>query len=310
MDYKEFGKTGMKFSTLAFGASSLGGVFHAFDEQRGIDAVVGAVEAGINYIDVSPYYGYGKAEVVLGKALQLIPRDKYHLSTKVGRYGEDGHNTWDYSADRVTRSVHESMARLHIDYIDIVYVHDIEFADLRQVASETLPALHALKQQGLVGHVGCTDLQLENLQWIIEHTPAGTVEGVLNFCHYCLNDDKLTDYMDFFDAHDVGFVNASPFSMGLLTQRGVPQWHPAPSALVESCRKAADYCKSQGYPIEKLAIQYACSNDRICSTVFSTTSAERVRQNLGYLAEPIDWALVEKVRELVGDQFRVSWKNS
>ncbi len=104
------------------------------------------------------------------------------------------------------------------------------------------------------------------------------MEGVLNFCHYCLNDDKLTDYMDFFDAHGVGFVNASPFSMGLLTQRGVPQWHPAPSALVESCRKAADYCKSQGYPIEKLAIQYACSHERICSTVFSTTSAERAQK--------------------------------
>ena len=85
----------MEVSELGFGASSLGGVFHSFNENRGIDAVFVAVDAGINIIDVSPYYGYYKAEIVLGKALKDIPREKFYLSTKVGRYGEDGHNTWD-----------------------------------------------------------------------------------------------------------------------------------------------------------------------------------------------------------------------
>ena len=191
MIYRELGKTGLKVSALGFGASSLGGVFHDFEEAKGIKAVFAAIDAGINLIDVSPYYGYYKAETVLGKALKDIPRDKFILSTKVGRYGEDGHNTWDYSADRVTRSVYESMERLNIDFIDLINVHDIEFADLRQVAEETLPALVRLREEGVVKHVGITDLQLENLQWVVEHVPAGTVESVLNFCHYCLNDDKL-----------------------------------------------------------------------------------------------------------------------
>ena len=106
MQYRELGKTGMRLSAISYGASSLGGVFHDFDEQRGIQSVFTAIEAGINFIDVSPYYGYYKAETVLGKALKQIPRDKYYLSTKVGRYGENGHNTWDYSANRVTRSVY------------------------------------------------------------------------------------------------------------------------------------------------------------------------------------------------------------
>lgn len=83
-----------------------------------------AVDNGINFIDVSPYYGHYKAETVLGKALKEIPRDKYYLSTKVGRYGKDGVNTWDYSAKRVTDSVYESMERLNIDYIDLINVHD------------------------------------------------------------------------------------------------------------------------------------------------------------------------------------------
>ena len=191
MIYRELGKTGMRLSAIGFGASSLGGVFHDFEEARGVEAVFAAIDAGINFIDVSPYYGYYKAETVLGKALKDIPRDKFFLSTKVGRYGEDGHNTWDYSAGRVTRSVYESMERLNIDYIDLINVHDIEFSDLNQVANETLPALVKLREEGVVKHVGITDLQLENLKWMVEHVPAGTVESVLNFCHYCLNDDKF-----------------------------------------------------------------------------------------------------------------------
>lgn len=310
MEYRELGKTGLRVSKLGFGASSLGGVFHSFDENRGIDAVFTAVDEGINFIDVSPYYGYYKAETVLGKALKDIPHDKFILSTKVGRYGEDGHNSWDYSAERVTRSVYESMERLHLDYVDILYVHDIEFADLNQIANETLPALHRLKEEGVVKHVGCTDLQLENLKWIIEHTEPGTVECLLNFCHYCLCDDKLVDFLDFFEKNGVGVSNASPFSMGLLTERGVPDWHPAPKPLVRVCEEAAQYCKEKGYPIEKLAMQFSVSNPRIASTIFSTTRPENLKKNLAYIEEPIAWDLVAKVREIIGDQQRVSWANT
>lgn len=310
MKYKELGNTGLKISEIGYGASSLGGVFHSFDEGRGIGSVFAAIDAGINFIDVSPYYGHYKAETVLGKALKQIPRDKYYLSTKVGRYGEDGKNTWDYSAERVTRSVYESMERLNIDFIDIINVHDVEFADLNQIVDETLPALVALKEKGVVGHVGITDLQLENLKWVIEHTPKGTVESVLNFCHYCLNDDKLVDFLDFFEENGVGVISASPFSMGLLTERGVPAWHPAPKPLVEACVKAAEHCKAKGYPIEKLAMQFSIQNDRIASTLFSTTRPENLLKNIEYIKEPADEQLVKEVQEIIGDQKRVSWANT
>lgn len=310
MIYRKLGNTGLKVSVIGYGASSLGGVFHDFDEQRGIESVFTAIEAGINLFDVSPYYGYYKAEKVLGKALKSIPRGKFYLSTKVGRYGEDGHNTWDYSAERATRSVYESLERLNIDYIDIINVHDIEFADLQQVADETIPALVRLKEEGVVKHVGCTDLQLENLRWMVEHVPEGTLGSVLNFCHYCLNDDKLVDFLDFFEAHHIGVINASPFSMGLLTRRGVPAWHPAPKPLVEACARAAEHCEAKGYPIEKLAMQYALQNNRIASTVFSTTRPENVLRNVEYVNEPMDLQLLQEVQEIIGDQRRVSWANT
>lgn len=316
MIYNELGKTGMKVSNISFGASSLGGVFRQISEDEAIKAVFTAIDNGINFIDVSPYYGHLKAETVLGKALKQIPRDRYYLSTKVGRYGKDGVNLWDYSAKRVTESVYESMERLNIDYIDLINVHDIEFqasmeGGLQKVVDETLPALVALREKGVVGHVGITDLQPENLKWVIEHSDPGTVESILCFCHYSLNDDMLLDYLDFFESHGIGVINASPLSMGLLSDRGTPEWHPAPQPLKDACRRAAEYCRSKDYPIEKLAMQFSTSlNPRIATTLFSSANPKNVLKNINYVSEPMNKQLVKDVQAIIGDQMRVRWKNS
>lgn len=310
MEYREIGRTGMKVSALSFGASSLGSVFRDTKESEAIAAVHTAVEMGMNFIDVSPYYGHYKAETVLGKALREIPRDRYYLSTKVGRYGKDGVNTWDYSGRRATESVYESMERLGVDYIDLINVHDIEFADLHQVVAETLPALVELREKGVVGHVGITDLQLENLQWVVDHAAPGTVESILNFCHFTLNDDKLLDFLDYFEERGIGVINASPLSMGLLSQRGVPAWHPAPASLVEACRRAVEHCSAKGYPIEKLAMQFSVSEPRIATTLFSSANPANVAKNIAYVSEQPDMELVSEVKRIIGDQQRVSWANS
>lgn len=310
MEYREIGRTGMEVSALSFGASSLGSVFRDTKESEAIAAVHTAVEMGMNFIDVSPYYGHYKAETVLGKALREIPRDKYYLSTKVGRYGKDGVNTWDYSGRRATESVYESMDRLGVDYIDLINVHDIEFADLHQVVEETLPALVELREKGVVGHVGITDLQLENLQWVVDHAAPGTVESILNFCHFTLNDDKLLDFLDYFEERGIGVINASPLSMGLLSQRGVPAWHPAPASLVEACRRAVEHCSAKGYPIEKLAMQFSVSEPRIATTLFSSANPANVAKNIAYVSEEPDMELVSEVKRIIGDQQRESWANS
>ncbi len=310
MEYREIGKTGMRVTNISFGASSLGGVFHSLKEDEGIATVHTAVDNGINFIDVSPYYGHLKAEIVLGKALKNIDRKKYYLSTKVGRYGKDDVNTWDYSARRSIESVYESMERLNIDYIDLVNVHDIEFADLEQVCKETLPALVELRTKGIVKHVGITNLTLRHFKYVIDHVPAGTVESILSFCHYCLNDDALTDYLDYFEQRSIGVINASPFSMGLLTERGAPAWHPAPKPLQDLCKKAAAYCKSKGKSIEQLAVKYAVNNPRIATTLFSTTRPEAVLQNIRWANEPLDEDLLREVQAILEPRFRDTWLNS
>ena len=310
MDYREIGKTGIIVSDISFGASSLGGVFHSLNEERGIEAVHAAVDNGINFIDVSPYYGHLQAEHVLGKALKNIRRNRYFLSTKVGRYGKDGVNCWDYSAKRAKESIYESMERLNVDYIDLINVHDIEFSDLEQVCGETLPALVGLKNEGVIGHVGITNLNLRHFRYVIDHVPEGMVESVLSFCHYTLNDDSLIDYLDYFESKDVGVINASPYSMGLLTERGVPDWHPAPEALRRLSLKAVEYCKLKGVSIEQLAVSFSVNNPRIATTLFSTTNPENVINTIRYANTPLDMDLLMDIRKIFEPGYRDTWVNS
>jgi len=310
MEYREIGKTGMIVSNISFGASSLGGVFHPLKEETGIEAVYTAVDNGINFIDVSPYYGHLKAEIVLGKALKNIDRSRYYLSTKVGRYGRDGLNCWDYSARKSKASVYESMERLHVDYIDLINVHDIEFADLEQVCNETLPVLVDLRNAGIVRHVGITNLNLRHFRYVIDHTPPGTVESILSFCHYTLNDDSLVDYLDFFESNRVGVINASPYAMGLLTERGTPAWHPAPEALKRLAMKACAYCRTKGVSLEQLAVTFSVNNPRIATTLFSTTNPDNVLKTIQYANTPLDDELLQNVQKIFEPAFRDTWVNS
>lgn len=300
----------MKVSKISFGASSLGAVFHPLKEESGINAVHTALDNGINFIDVSPYYGHLKAETVLGKALKSVDRNLYYLSTKVGRYGKDGNNSWDYSAVKARESVYESMERLNADCIDLINVHDIEFADLEQVCNETLPALVELRNEGIVKHIGITNLNLRHFKYVIEHVPQGTVESVLSFCHYTLNDDSLRDYFEFFESHHIGIINASPYSMGLLTEHGAPDWHPAPEALKRVTRKAIDYCKSKGVSIEQLAMSFSTANPRIATTLFSSTNPENVLKSIRYANTPLDMELLSEIQKILEPGFRDTWVNS
>src|ERR1041385_2246944 len=114
MRYRPLGKTGLQVSILGYGASPLGGVFRDVEAADGVRAVHTALDLGINFIDVSPYYGLTRAETVLGKALRGIARDRCYLATKVGRYGED---RFDFSAGGGTHSVDETLAPLRGDQL-------------------------------------------------------------------------------------------------------------------------------------------------------------------------------------------------
>ncbi len=294
MKTRPLGRTGLNVSILGYGASSLGGVFRDIREEEGIRAVHESLDAGINFIDVSPYYGVTKAETVLGKALREIDRDRYILATKVGQYDE---GVFDFSAERITRSVEESMGRLGVDHIDLIQCHDVEFAETSQIVHETLPALHRLKAQGKVGHVGITALPLKVLRDVVEQAGGGMVETVLSFCRYALNDTALEDDLPFYASRGIGVINASPVGMGLLTERGAPDWHPASDRIQAVCRRAVEVAKANGIDMSALAIQFAVAHEGIATTLVGSANPVNMRKNILAAETPLDSGALRLVRE-------------
>lgn len=276
--FSPLGATGLHLSTLGFGGSPLGNVFGTVNEDEAIASVHEAARLGINYFDTSPYYGSTLAEQVLGKALKTLPlpREKYIVSSKCGRYAEG----FDFSAERVIRSVDESLERLNLDYIDIMQCHDIEFGSLDQVITETIPALSKLKETGKIHFIGITGLPLKIFKYVLDRVPPGTIDVVLSYCHYSLNDSSLEGLLPYLKNKGVGIISASPLSMGLLTESGPPSWHPAPADLQSACASAAMHCKARGKNISKLALQYALRNPDISSTLVGMNSVEQVRENV------------------------------
>jgi L-galactose dehydrogenase len=292
MHYRQLGRTGLKVSVLSYGASPLGNAFRTIDEGEGIRTVRTALDLGINYLDTSPHYGVTRSETVLGRALQGVPRASYHLATKLGQYGE---GNFDFSAARVATSFDESCRRLGTDYIDVLHCHDIEFADHDQIVNETLPAMVKLREAGRVGHLGITGLPLKVFPSILDRVPSGTVEVILSFCRYCLNDTGLDALLPYLHEKGVGVINASATGMGLLTERGGPDWHPAPPAIKDGCRRAVEYGRSVGADITQLAIQFAVHHPGIATTLVGTASPENIRKNVAAIEAPIDFELMAKV---------------
>jgi L-galactose dehydrogenase len=302
MEYRILGKTGMSVSALSLGASSLGGgVFRPVEESEAIRTVETAIDLGINFIDVSPFYGLTRAETVLGKALRGIPRDRYFLATKVGRYGD---NEFDFSAKRVMSSVDESLARLCVDYVDLIQSHDNEYGDLDQVVNETIPSLHKIQAGGKARFVGVTGYPLRMLKTIVKQAD---VDTILSYDHYSMNDTSLMSLLPFLKDRGVGVINASPLSQGLLTDRGTPEWHGASDEIKEACSRAAAWCRGQKADISKLAVQFSVRNKDIPTTLVGTASEANIRKNVEWIDEPIDESMLAEVLRILSPIADRTW---
>lgn len=303
MKYRTLGNTGLEVSILSYGASPLGGVFRTVEESECLRTVRTALDLGINYIDVAPYYGLTVAETMLGKALKGVPRDSYYLSTKVGRYGQDD---FDFSSSRVTASVDESLARIGVDYLDVIQCHDIEFGSPDQIVDEALPALERVRKQGKARFIGITGLPLSLLTEVSERSQ---VDTILSYCHFCLNDSALVDTLPFLKERGIGIINASPLSMGLLTNRGVPDWHPADLEIRLCCSRAAAHCRSHGVDIAKLALQFAVSNEDIATTLVGTANPDHLKHNVEWIAEDINEDLLAEVLGILEPIHNKTWSS-
>jgi len=303
MEYRKLGNTDLNVSLIGFGASPLGNAFHVTDPAEATRAVHLAIDHGINFFDVSPYYGLTLAEERLGKAL-YGRRDRVILATKCGRYGP---NTFDFSAKRVTASLDESLNRLGTDYVDLLQVHDVEFGDFSQIVEETIPTLRELQRLGKARYIGVTGYPLHMLSRIIE---AVSVDSVLSYCRYNL---MITDMDDALipvaKKLGVGTINASALHMGILTERGAPAWHPAPIEVRQAGKAVVEHCNEYGIDLATAALRFCFDHAYVSSTLVGMSTTAHVETNLKVLQATSDPQLQEELQILLKPVFNYVWSS-
>ncbi|KAH6858823.1 L-galactose dehydrogenase (L-GalDH) [Alternaria rosae] len=231
--------------------------------------VTSALTHGIRAFDTSPYYG--PSEQLLGDALatpfvrETFPRNSYMILTKVGRIaGEE----FDYSKEWVRQSVNRSLERLHTEYLDLVYCHDVEFVSPAEVL-EAVKELRRLRdEEGTIRYIGICGYPLHvlgDMAELILRETGEPLDAVQSYANFTLQNQTLAGPRGILRLKNAGVdvvPNASILGMGLLRHEGIPvgglgDWHPAPSSLREAVRKASHFCDDYGERIEVIAIRFA-----------------------------------------------------
>ena len=292
--------------------------------QEWIETIRYAIlEAGITLLDTAPWYGHGTSEMVIGWALEDLladrpqqqqqqspkfQREEIILNTKIGRYEADPVKQFDFSREMTLKSVQRSLKRMKCQYIDVLQLHDPEFApSLDQLLQETIPAMMECRKRGWCRALGMTGYPLEVQHYILERSIKEFGHNIwdqaLTYCHYNLHDTTLVDqplrhgtkiYAAFVDYchNDVKMevLAAAPLSMGLLTHRDPPAWHPASDELKQACRRAADICQHHGIDISELALLFALSNPKIPCTILGMKNIQEVKKIEGISARIVEAA--------------------
>ncbi|KXS15503.1 Aldo/keto reductase [Gonapodya prolifera JEL478] len=244
---------------ISFGAATFGGVYGGFSESDAAAVCERALENGINHFDTAPLYG--DSQRILGAALRQIarrwPREKYTISTKVGRYDK---YDCDYSIPRIHESIANSLKLLGTDYIDIIVGHDVEFNDEDSVVA-ALKVLFDYKDKGTIRKVAISGYPLGKLLRIAQRCQAENgrpLDVMFSYCQLNLHSQRLLQFApQFREAGIKTIVNLSPLSMGLFRPQGPPDWHYASTELRAACSNVRSLCASRGVSVAVLAGKYA-----------------------------------------------------
>lgn len=301
MEYRKLGKTNLHVSVLGFGASPLGNVFDVADEPEGVKAVHSAIANGINFFDVSPFYGLTLAEERLGKALKDKRKDII-LATKCGRYGLQD---FDFSYKRIIASIDESLQRLQTDYVDLLQLHDIEFVSKQQIVEEAIPAVQRIKEQGKARFIGITGLPV---RYLAEMARQVDVDTVLSWAHYNLLEDEINDELvPLAQEKGFGLMNAAPLMQRILSDAPLPEWHRSPLAVKDLQQPLLQLCESYGVPLSAVAIRFAVDHPSIATTIVGMSETRHVKQNLQALDLQIPTDLLEKILKIVAPVKNQMW---
>nr|WP_315221666.1 aldo/keto reductase [uncultured Duganella sp.] len=298
---------------LGLGCAQLGGLYQPVGEADARAIVDAAWDLDIRYFDTAPYYGYTLSERRLGEALRARSRDSYVLSTKVGRLMrhdagvEPGESGWaeplpfrphyDYTYDGVMRSHEDSLQRLGMDRVDILYVHDIGRAthgDLHARYWEELTdgggfrALTALRDQRAVGAIG---LGVNEWEAVAEAMEVCDLDCALLAGRYTLLEQGALALLDRCARRGVGIVIGGPFNSGILAGTRKFNYEDAPPHIVDRVNAIAAVCARAGVPLQAAALQFPMAHPAVVSCIPGAQSAAQLRQNAQWFARPLPAAV-------------------
>ena len=301
MEYRKLGKTNELVSVLGFGASPLGNVFDICEEQEGINTVHHAINHGVNFFDVSPFYGITLAETRLGKAL-LGKRKDVFLATKCGRYDL---RAFDFSAKRIMASIDESLQRLQTDYVDLFQLHDIEFVTKEQILNEAMPAIEKIKASGKTRFIGISGLPVRYLATIAKEVELDTV---LSWAHYNLLEDEINnELVPLSKEKGFGLMNAAPLLQRILSDATVPEWHNAPKEMIAVQPALLNICKKYGVRLSDVAMRFAMNHPNIATTIVGMNSLTNIQQNLSAVDFKIPAGILEEMAVVIAPIKNLMW---
>lgn len=320
MTARRLGRTNVRVSPLGFGAAPIGNLYTPLDDDRARATVEAAWDAGVRYYDTAPHYGLGLSERRLGAALARRPRGEFTVSTKVGRLLEPhpaptGSDLAaggfavpdtlirrpDYSRDGVLRSLEGSLTRLGLDRVDIVYVHDPD-DHLDTALDQALPALAALRDEGVIGAVG---VGMNTVAPLLRVVAEADVDAVMVAGRWTLIDRTARPLLEACERRGVSVVAAAPFNSGLLSRPRPADdasfdYGPAPAATLRRARRLADICAAHGTVLPHAALRFPLRPPVVAGVVAGFRTPDEVTSAAHWSATDLPestWSALDEAAE-------------
>ena len=286
---RRVGKTALEVTTLGLGGASLAGIFSAVPAEQARATVAHALDVGINYVDTAPQYGLGRSEHLVGDAIRERRGDAI-LSSKVGRLlkpvkaTEQDKGAWvdplpfnqayDYSYDGVMRSFEDSLQRLGVNAIDILYVHDIGVAThgaeankphWAQLEGGGYKALRELRDSGVISAIG---LGVNEWEVLMDAFALGDWDVFLLAGRYTLLEQtSLHPFMSTCIARGASVVVGGPFNSGILVGGDKFNYAKAPEEIVAKVKAIEAVCKDFNVPLPAAALQFPLTHPAVCNVL-------------------------------------------
>jgi D-threo-aldose 1-dehydrogenase len=293
---------------FGFGGANLGNLFAPMTDGAAHDLLEAAWDSGIRYFDTAPHYGLGLSERRLGRFLATKPRAEYVVSTKVGRRLEaspdtahrrdddhfavpaDARRVWDFSAAGIRRGLEESLQRLGLDRVDVVFLHDPEGAGLDGAIATGVPAVVGLRDEGLVDAVGVGSTSTAALL-------AGARTGALDLLmvagrYTLLEQPAAAEVLPLCRRHGTGVVVAGALNSGLLAAPRPAagahyEYTAVPDDVLARARRLSDICDGYGVDLPVAALQFPLREPVVRSVVLGAESAEQLRETVRRAHAPV-----------------------